>query len=93
MKVLAYVLVRSFAVKHIMKFTAFDPLQQMQAVLPSTQPLQPGFTPLCCLYVLKVVESELQRVPPHVARRYSKQLWSVMYIPQVTVCLDRMLCC
>lgn len=35
------------------------------------------------LFVLQVVESELQRVPAHVARRYSSQLWSMVYIPQV----------
>lgn len=35
------------------------------------------------LVLLQVVESELQRVPAQVARRYSSQLWSMVYIPQV----------
>jgi hypothetical protein len=38
---------------------------------------------LLCPALLQVVESELQRVPAHVARRYSSQLWSMVYIPQV----------
>jgi hypothetical protein len=34
-------------------------------------------------HAAQVVESELQRVPANVARRYSSQLWSMVYIPQV----------
>jgi hypothetical protein len=35
---------------------------------------------------VQVVESELQRVPAQVARRYGSQLWSMVYIPQVGAC-------
>lgn len=31
----------------------------------------------------QVVEQELGRIPPSVARRYTQQLWSITYIPQV----------
>lgn len=31
----------------------------------------------------QLVEEELQRIPPHIARRHGKQLWSIVYIPQV----------
>lgn len=34
--------------------------------------------------LLQYVERELARVPPQVARRHSKQLWSLVYIPQVS---------
>jgi hypothetical protein len=34
-------------------------------------------------WMLQVVEAELSRVPDNVARRYSRQLWSLIYIPQV----------
>lgn len=32
---------------------------------------------------MQYIEQELSRVPPHVARRHSKQLWSVVFMPQV----------
>jgi hypothetical protein len=31
---------------------------------------------------MQVVEEELRRIPPRVARRYTQQLWSITYIPQ-----------
>lgn len=38
----------------------------------------------CCAAVcMQYIEQELSRVPAHVAWRNSKQLWSVVYIPQV----------
>jgi hypothetical protein len=33
---------------------------------------------------VQVVEAELQRIPAHIARRYNQQLWSIVYMPQVT---------
>lgn len=57
--------------------------------VPPTSVTRACWDPATAMYgvVLQVVESELQRVPPHVARRYSKQLWSVVYIPQVVACI------
>lgn len=43
--------------------------------------LRPAVT--CVCPCLQYIEQELARVPPHVARRNSKQLWSVVFIPQV----------
>jgi hypothetical protein len=55
----------------------------------SWQPsLRPRFAPpahLAPLSCPQVVEDELHRIPPHVAARYSEQLWSITYIPQVPV--------
>ena len=31
----------------------------------------------------QVVEEELKRVPPSIARHNSSQLWSIIYVPQV----------
>jgi hypothetical protein len=45
-----------------------------------------GTTPLN-----QVVEAELMRVPAHIARRYSRQLWSVVYIPQVSLTVNVLL--
>ncbi|WIA22147.1 hypothetical protein OEZ85_004483 [Tetradesmus obliquus] len=54
---------------------ALDQLKATHAALPEL--------------LTQVVESELQRVPAQVARRYSSQLWSMVYIPQVgfTMCV------
>lgn len=44
----------------------------------ATRPAVPSF-----LWPPQVVEQELRRIPAHVARRYTQQLWSITYIPQV----------
>ncbi|GFH11634.1 DNA mismatch repair protein [Haematococcus lacustris] len=39
----------------------------------------------CSVCMSQVVEGELARVPPHIARRHSanQQLWSITYLPQI----------
>ncbi|KAF6252313.1 muts domain V-domain-containing protein [Scenedesmus sp. NREL 46B-D3] len=61
---------------------ALDQLKATHAALPELLTQARGRQPA-------IVESQLQRVPAHVARRYSSQLWSMVYIPQVgfTMCV------
>jgi hypothetical protein len=64
-----------------------EPLDEMKA----TYEALPDF-------LTHVVEAELARVPPHIARRNmgsaSPQLWSVVYLPQVMASVyDLSICC
>jgi hypothetical protein len=64
-----------------------------QIVVGCFPSLRNGTAACSCFFVMQYIEQELARVPAHVARRNSKQLWSVLYIPQVcTADSTRRLC-